>query len=156
MKVSIEPVALEPLLRDCIAMLQPQAQAARVTLQAMPVPPGCSVRADPTRLRQVLINLVGNAIKYNRPGGEVRVDCSRTGPQVHVAVVDTGVGIASADLPRLFQPFERLSHGRSTIEGTGVGLAVTRGLVDLMHGSIAVDSTPGVGSTFRVVLPSTS
>jgi signal transduction histidine kinase len=115
------------------------------------------VRADHLRLRQVLVNLLSNAIKYNRRGGEVRLEAHHEeGRMAVLRVVDTGVGIAPAHLPSLFEPFNRLGQRRSAIEGTGIGLAITRGLVTLMHGRIDVNSVLDKGSTFSVTLPDAS
>ena len=110
------------------------------------------VLADRQRLLQVLLNLLSNAVKYNHPGGTVRVSVSATADQVRVAVVDTGVGIAPEHLGRLFEPFDRLGAEHSGIEGTGVGLTLTRNLVERMGGSIEVASAVGTGSVFVIRL----
>jgi CheY-like chemotaxis protein len=113
------------------------------------------VQADAQRLKQVLINLLVNAIKYNREGGEVRLDVRPEGDdRVRIAVADTGFGIDAALLPRLFTPFERLGAERLGIEGTGLGLALSRELVEAMGGTIGVETVPGAGSTFWVDLSS--
>ena len=151
--VDIVDVALAPLLRECLAMLQPRADAAGLTMTLEPLDDSLRVRADPMRLRQVLLNLLSNAVKYNRSGGSVTLSTDVQTGRVVVHVADTGVGIAAADLPNLFEPFNRLSHQHSTIEGTGIGLAVTRSLVELMVGHLSVRSRVGHGSTFSVVLP---
>jgi hypothetical protein len=127
-----------------------------VQLHPLSVDPGLKVVADGTRLRQVLINLLSNAVKYNRRGGSVQLSVQAASGRVTLQVVDTGVGIAKADLSRLFEPFNRLAHRQSRIEGTGIGLAVTKRLVELMGGHIDVHSTAGVGSTFSVTLPAAS
>jgi signal transduction histidine kinase len=101
----------------------------------------------------VLLNLLSNAVKYNRSGGSVTVSTQVQTGRVIVQVADTGVGIAAAELPSLFEPFNRLSHQHSTVEGTGIGLAVTRSLVELMFGHLSVRSRVGHGSTFSVALP---
>ncbi len=159
--VDLVDVALLPLARECASMLAPMAQAAGVQLQCE-INESLQVRADPTRLKQVLLNLLSNAIKYNQRGGEVRMlatisppDPASTDrhPQVQLDVFDTGVGMTPAHLENLFEPFNRLGQRRSGIEGTGIGLAITRALVTLMHGRIEVRSTPGLGSTFSVTLP---
>jgi signal transduction histidine kinase len=111
------------------------------------------VRADPTRLKQVVLNLVGNAIKYNRPGGQVRLEALRKRHEMQLNVVDNGVGIAKDHMTNLFDPFNRLGQRRSGIEGTGIGLAITRGLVTLMNGRMEAQSELGTGSTFSVLLP---
>ena len=155
-QLAIEPadVPLASLLRECVAMLQHAAQAAGVNVHWGLVDEPLLVRADPTRLRQVVLNLLSNAIKYNRRGGEVRLEARRDeGRMAVLRVVDNGLGIAPAHLPSLFEPFNRLGQRRSGIEGTGIGLAITRGLVTLMHGRIDVNSVHDKGSTFSVLLP---
>ena len=114
---------------------------------------GTDVLADQQRLTQVIINLVSNAIKYNRSGGEVRVEVAGAGRRrVRIVVTDTGSGIAPDLLPRLFTPFERLGAAATGIEGTGLGLALSRRLIESMGGTVGVESTVGVGSTFWVEL----
>ncbi|MDY0014116.1 MAG: response regulator [Rhodocyclaceae bacterium] len=112
------------------------------------------VRADPLRLTQVLVNLLSNAIKYNRPGGSVTLAVGPGTPgHCRISVADTGIGIAPEDLPRLFQPFSRLVQHEEEIEGTGLGLALSQRLVELMGGQLGVQSEPEVGSTFWLELP---
>ncbi len=146
-------VQLPALLAECMDMLHPLADAASVRLLPIEARPSLTVYADATRLRQVVLNLVCNAIKYNRPEGTVRVLAESRTDGVRVQVIDTGVGISQAQLPTLGEPFNRLDHRHSTIEGTGIGLAVTRGLIQLMSGRLDVESTLGEGSTFSVFLP---
>ena len=159
-QLQVDPVAVValPLAQDCIALLGPQAQRAQVGLEALEIPerpdaPAARALADPTRLRQILLNLLSNAIKYNRPGGRVLVTVASTGAWVRLAVLDTGMGITQTDQPLLFEPFNRLGAARSGIEGTGIGLAITRALVQVMGGRIEVRSQPGSGSEFTVFLP---
>ena len=151
--IELADVALAPLLREGVEMLRPKADAAGVAMSLLPMDESLKVRADPKRLKQVLLNLLSNAVKYNRRGGKVILSAEVQTGRIAVHVADTGVGIASADLQSLFEPFNRLSHQHSTIEGTGIGLAVTRSLVDLMMGHLAVRSRLGHGSTFSVMLP---
>ena len=146
-------VPLPALMAECLDMLHPLAEAASVRLLPIEAPASLTVHADATRLRQVVLNLVCNAIKYNRPQGTVQVRAHPVADGVQVQVVDTGVGIAKAQLPALGEPFNRLDHRHSVIEGTGIGLAVTRGLIQLMAGRLDVESTLGTGSTFNVFLP---
>ena len=112
------------------------------------------VTADRRRLRQVLLNIMSNAIKYNRPGGSVDITCGTLGSEMlGIAITDTGTGIAAADLARVFSPFDRLGRESSGIEGTGIGLAIAQRLVRTMGGRLDVSSTVGTGSTFTVTLP---
>jgi PAS domain S-box-containing protein len=147
-----EPVALAPLVEECFALLQAQAAAAQVRHASL-IGGGSRVLADRTRLKQVLLNLLSNALKYNRAGGRITVGARADGAMVVVEVADSGVGIAPEHLARLFEPFQRGAHQSGPIEGTGIGLAVSKSLVELMGGSIGVQSTPGQGSTFAVRLP---
>jgi CheY-like chemotaxis protein len=111
------------------------------------------VQADRTRLKQVLINLLSNAIKYNRTGGTVTVACSATDAEhIRLTVTDTGAGLAPSQLAQLFQSFNRLGQETGGEEGTGIGLVVSKRLVELMHGVIGVESTVGVGSVFWIEL----
>jgi PAS domain S-box-containing protein len=152
-EVEIVPVKLAPLIDECRSLLLPLAQSHAVTLQ--PVESSAEaddVMADGMRLRQVLLNLLGNAIKFNRPGGRVEVAIQRQGEALRIAVRDTGHGIPATQLERLFQPFERLDAGRRGIEGSGIGLALSQRLVWAMGGHIGVHSEPGVGSNFWLEL----
>jgi PAS domain S-box-containing protein len=152
LKLAIEPVPLAPLVEECFALLQAQAAAAPVSLVSAPL--GTLVVAtDRTRLKQVLLNLLSNAVKYNRPGGAVTLRARSEGAHVRVEVSDTGLGIAPEHLSRLFEPFQRGAQQQSSIEGTGIGLAVCKSLVEVMGGRIEVQSAPGKGSLFAVELP---
>lgn len=152
--LSIEPVELHPLVDECQSLIGPLAEERGISL-AMPVLPRLFARADRVRLKQVLINLLSNAIKYNRPGGGVRLYVQRAVPGeiLRIAVADTGLGIAPERLGELFQPFSRLDAERGEVEGTGIGLTITRRLVEMMGGSVGVESKVGAGSTFWVDLP---
>jgi CheY-like chemotaxis protein/anti-sigma regulatory factor (Ser/Thr protein kinase) len=113
--------------------------------------------ADRTRLKQVLLNLLSNAIKYNRDAGAVVLDCVQLAPgRMRISVQDTGMGLRADQLESLFQPFNRLGQEAGAQEGTGIGLVVTRRLVELMGGSISVSSSPGVGSVFAIELGTTA
>lgn len=150
--VDAASVPLATLADECLALVRPLALPRQVTLHAAAMG-DLAVTADPTRLRQVLLNLLGNAVKYNRHGGEVRLAARRQGDEVLLTVQDTGPGIAAQDLSRLFQPFERLGAERSGIEGAGIGLALSQRLVHAMGGRIGVNSEPSLGSSFWVALP---
>jgi PAS domain S-box-containing protein len=151
--VSVEPVTLQPLIADCLDLVRPPAQARGLMVSA---PRSGDVRralADRTRLKQVLLNLLSNAVKYNREGGQLAVRLEDDTTHWRLCVDDTGPGLDAEQRARLFVPFERLDADRSAIEGTGIGLALSRRLVELMHGTIGVDSEPGRGSCFWVRLP---
>ena len=151
--MSIEAVSMREVVGAVVALIGPQAAEFGVRLYFPP--PGFNVysKADRHRLKQVLLNLLSNAIKYNRRGGSVEVGLEKTETTVRVLVKDTGPGMTTAELDRLFLPFERLEAAKSGVEGTGLGLALSRSIVEAMGGTITVDSTPGSGSTFTVLLP---
>ncbi len=154
MALRLDTVALRAVAEDALAMLHDSADKAQLTLTLASGSEDAHARADRTRLRQVLLNLLSNAIKYNRPGGTVEVRVLRVDAhEVRLTVRDTGVGIAEAELPRLFEPFYRGPQAGSAVEGAGIGLSVTQALVGLMGGRIDVTSTPGEGSCFSVTLP---
>jgi PAS domain S-box-containing protein len=151
--VSVEPVALQPLIADCLDLVRPLAQARGLMVSAPRSGDPRRVLADRTRLKQVLLNLLSNAVKYNRQGGQLAVRLADDGTHWRLHVDDTGPGLDAEQRARLFVPFERLDADRSAVEGTGIGLALSRRLVELMHGSIDVESEPGRGSSFWVRLP---
>jgi signal transduction histidine kinase/ActR/RegA family two-component response regulator len=155
LKVSLEPVCVPELLGEAMSMIAPLADARSVTLrQDGTCDEHDHVRADRQRLKQVMLNLLANAVKYNRPGGDVCVRCVDVeGVTLSISVVDSGIGIAEHDIDRLFRPFERLHHDDPAIEGTGLGLALTKRLVEAMEGEIHVASQIGRGSVFSVLLP---
>jgi PAS domain S-box-containing protein len=154
MSLSSEPVEVSEVLRETIELVGPLAAGREVRLIT---PAGCDhyVLADRQRLKQVLINLVSNSIKYNRPGGLVTLTCDVEGHRVRISVIDTGIGIPAERLAELFTPFERLGAERSDIEGTGLGLAVSKGLVEAMEGAMGVESGIGQGTTFWIEFPLT-
>ncbi len=157
LSLSMEPVALAEVLRDCEAMVEPEAQKHGISVAFAPFEAGCSVDADPTRVKQVIINLLSNAIKYNKPGGAVCVTCAPSPPgSMRISVRDTGEGLTPGQLAQLFQPFNRLGQKVPGDEGTGIGLVVCKRLVDAMNGRIGVDSTVGQGSVFWVELKLTT
>lgn len=155
LNVTLEDVAAEPVVNQVFAMLQPLAQAHGVELHLGQATAPCTLplRADTKRLIQVLTNLVSNAIKYNRSGGQVRVSVSSADQGlVAIAVEDNGPGIPTESLDKIFEPFERLHHSSGTVEGVGLGLSICKELVSLMGGTLSVSSVVGQGSCFTVTL----
>ncbi len=166
LKLSVEAVALAEVTRECTSLVSQMARERHVLCedhcQADANHPGSYVLADRQRIRQVLLNLLSNAIKYNRPGGRVTLDCHLLPPaddphgaptRLRLEVRDTGLGLSEQEITRLFTPFERLKAERTTVEGTGLGLALSKGLVQAMGGTIGVRSRLDEGSTFWIDLP---
>jgi CheY-like chemotaxis protein len=153
LSLSVEPVAISPLLAEATELIRPLAEGRRVTLHPPRIAPGTGyLRADAQRLKQVVINLLSNAVKYNREGGEVRVSVETVeSDRVQIAVTDTGPGIDPNSLDKLFTPFERLNAG-ADVQGTGLGLALSRSLAEAMGGTLTVTSAVGEGSTFTIEL----
>ncbi|MDB5936998.1 MAG: Histidine kinase, partial [Massilia sp.] len=155
--ISSEPMCMASVLQDCRGLIGPQANKRDIALIFPDFDSPCYIHADLTRVKQVMINLLSNAVKYNRPGGSVTVRYAPVGNQrVRVYVKDTGAGLAPEQIAQLFQPFNRLGQEDSTEEGTGIGLVVTKQLVELMGGQIGVDSARGVGTEFWVEFDSAS
>jgi signal transduction histidine kinase len=155
MTMTLEPVLLSDLLGETIAMIRPLGVAGEIDFPET-LPDGCDVYvlADRRRLRQVFVNLLANAVKYNVRGGSVWVRCTAAGERrLRIVIADSGIGIAEKDLERLFVPFERLRAEATAVEGTGLGLALSKGLVEMMGGEIAATSVVGRGSTFSIDLP---
>lgn len=154
-QLSLEPVEVRSLIGECMALIQPLAVEHRIELK-LDILGGCIVQADRLRLRQVLLNLLSNAVKYNREQGSVEIVCRpQAEGKVRIAVHDSGRGIADDALPRLFKPFERIESAYDGIEGAGIGLALSKRLVEAMDGCIGVESVVGVGSVFWVELAAT-
>ena len=151
--LSHEPVSLAEVLLECRAMIEPQAQKRGIGITFPRFERPCFVSTDRTRVKQVLINLLSNAIKYNKPEGSVVVEYGMLPPNsIRIGIRDSGAGLPAEQLGQLFQPFNRLGREATAEEGTGIGLMVTKRLVELMGGTIGVDSTVGVGSVFWVEL----
>lgn len=147
--LSLEAVSLTELMAECRAMVEPQAHTRGIVMSFPRFEQPCFVSADRMRLKQVLINLLFNAIKYNKTDGAVVVEYVLRPPNsIRICIRDTGAGLAAEQVAQLFQPFNRLGQETGTEEGTGIGLVVTKRLVELMDGLIGVNSTIGVGSEF--------
>ena len=151
--LSLEALELADVVDECRALILPLADARRLTL-AVALPASATLRGDRVRLKQSLLNLLSNAVKYNREGGEIRLAATPAGAgRLRVTVSDSGHGIAPERMHELFQPFSRLGAEQGSIEGTGIGLNITRRLVELMGGKVGAESTPNLGSEFWIELP---
>ena len=151
--LSGESVSLEEVMLECRAMMEPQAHQRGISMTFPQFDNPCFVSSDRTRLKQILINLLSNAIKYNQVQGTVVVDYTAIAPdRIRINIKDTGAGLRPEKLAQLFQPFNRLGQEAGGEEGTGIGLVVTKRLVELMGGAIGVDSTVGAGSVFWIEL----
>ncbi len=151
--LSRESVSLIDVMLECQAMIEPQARKRDIHINFLPFDASWFANADRTRVKQVMINLLSNAIKYNREHGTVEVACTLSSPErIRISVKDSGKGLSSEKLAQLFQPFNRLGQETGAEEGTGIGLVVTRQLVELMGGKIGVKSTVDVGSEFWIEL----
>ena len=149
LSLSLEPMPLDDVMLESQAMIEPQAQKNGIHMSFPHLEIPYFVNADRTRVKQVLINLLSNAIKYNRARGTVEVTCgASSAKRIRISVHDTGEGLSPEKLAQLFQPFNRLGQEASSEEGTGIGLVVSKQLVELMGGEIGVESTVGVGSMF--------
>ncbi|MFL6696184.1 MAG: ATP-binding protein, partial [Vitreoscilla sp.] len=151
--VAIERLPLGEVLDDCIRLMAPIATQHRIDLQA-PAQVTLNVMADRVRLKQVLLNLLSNAIKYSPEQSHVDIRCEQVGGKVRISITDHGAGMTDEQVAALYQPFNRLGRERTSAEGSGIGLVVTRSLVELMEGQMGVGSRPGVGSTFWLALRS--
>jgi len=155
LELKLEAVFICEATHECIDLLRPLAEKREIRIHL----PTCdqseriSVQADKKRLSQIMLNLLSNAIKYNREGGEIFIDWQADGEKMRVTVRDTGNGIAPENIDRLFRPFERLEGAYNGIEGSGIGLALVKRLIEAMAGQVGVDSQPGVGSCFWFEVP---
>jgi PAS domain S-box-containing protein len=154
LSLSIEPVALQEVVAECQDLIRPAAAQHRIVLDLQSTLDSQVVMADRQRLKQVLLNLLSNAVKFNTESGRVTLACEpRPQDRLRISVTDTGAGISPENLPKLFTAFERLNAGQTGIEGTGLGLVLSKTLMEGMGGRIGVESTPGRGSTFWLELP---
>ena len=151
--LNLEVVGCRDLLAECVDLARPIANNFEVSLIFDPTNgDDLSVLADRTHIKGVILNLLSNACKYNRQGGEVEIDYVRTGDRIRTRVRDNGPGLSGEQIAMIFEPFNRLGQETSRIEGTGIGLAISKELTEAMDGALGVDSSPGAGSTFWIEL----
>jgi PAS domain S-box-containing protein len=150
----LEVVNIAEVVQECEELMRPLAQERQIVIDHQSVNPHLSAYADQTRVKQIIINLFSNAIKYGEKGSVVRVTCGqqRVG-FVHLAVIDAGPGLSESEMKLLFMPFQRLNKTAATVSGTGIGLAMCKRLTELMHGTIGVESNVGQGCAFWIELP---
>jgi signal transduction histidine kinase len=149
-----EPMSVGDVIEECLTMMEPQAQMHEIQLTFLRPESPIHVNADRKRVKQVIINLLSNAIKYGKVGGAVMIEFAKTaGNGIRINIRDNGVGMAPEQLEHLFQVFNRVGKDRGAEEGAGIGLVITKQLVELMGGSVGAASRVGVGSEFWVELP---
>jgi signal transduction histidine kinase len=148
-----EPIHLGGLVRECMEIIRPQAEVEGIVLETGTDPPLAPVQGDRNRLKQVLLNLLTNSVKYNIHGGHVRIDLRSEGPDVIIDVSDTGRGISAESVPHIFERFYRVPDPEGHIGGTGLGLVIAKRIVDGLQGTLSVASDVGVGTTFSIRLP---
>lgn len=149
-----EPFDLAELIRNCVPAIWPRADTAEVAVNLAHLPATCAIDGDVRRLRQVIINLVSNAVKFTPAGGEVAIRLDMGRDWIVIAIADNGIGIAESDISRAMQPFQQLERAvNKRVDGTGLGLPLAKDLVELHGGRLQLESTPDVGTTAHVHLP---
>ena len=151
-RIAYQPVDMGFVVRDVVQLMQPRAAECDLTLTGCILEDVPRVKGDPARLKQILLNLIGNAIKYNRPGGRVQVNVDRRNDHVLVQVQDTGKGISPESLPHVFDKFYRVPDAEGWAQGTGLGLSIVKQLVEVHGGKIEIESQVGVGTTVSILL----
>lgn len=153
LSMSLEPLSFAEVMLECRTMMEPQAQKRSIHMEFPQFENPCFVMGDRVRMKQIMVNLLSNAIKYNSQGGTVEVTYAvTTAERIRVSIRDTGAGLSPEKIGQLFQPFNRLGQEAGGVEGTGIGLVMTRRLIELMGGVIGVESTVGSGSVFWIEL----
>ncbi len=152
-QLDLKPSEMREIVEDAVEYLKRQAKDTGIALEWAPPPAPIPLRADPIRLGQVLLNLVGNALKFTGPGGKITVTLKASDGKVRVEIRDTGIGISRSHLSRLFDKFYQVSPKRSGRQGVGLGLAICKALIEAHGGQIGVRSRPGRGSTFWFCVP---
>ncbi|MEA3210295.1 MAG: hypothetical protein QOE70_3352 [Chthoniobacter sp.] len=148
-----EPVSVRETLEETLSLVKPLAAERRVRLQPLAGDPDCEILSSARRFKQVILNLLSNAVKFNREGGAVAVSCEKIKDCLRIKIADTGRGMSAENVAKLFVPFERLDVSDTVIEGAGLGLSLSKHLIEAMGGRIGVESTRGQGTTFWVELP---
>lgn len=155
--IALEPVSLKEIMLECETMIEPLAKQRKINMEFSQCTFSCVVCIDLNRTKQCMLNLLSNAIKYTDQGGSVFVQCTQTIPNfVRISVRDTGMGLTPKQIEQLFQPFNRLGRESGSVPGTGIGLVVTKRLIEQMSGAVGVESILGEGSTFWMDLPLTA
>ena len=152
LRIELSEVNLLPLIDECKTILSPDMLATGVTVQWPVQQQALPVVADPVRLKQVLLNLISNALKYNKPDGCVQIAIEPDGQNTRIRVIDQGLGMSPEQLSHLYEPFNRLGREKSVYAGTGIGLLITKNLLELMGSELQVESAEGMGSTFAFTL----
>ncbi|MDH5369347.1 MAG: PAS domain S-box protein, partial [Gammaproteobacteria bacterium] len=155
--LSLEPVIFNALILECISLIEPIANQNNIQIHNLLNPEKIVLRTDKTRVKQVILNLLSNAVKYNRRGGQVNISVNLSNNNLYrISITDTGTGIKEKNITKLFESFNRLDAENTDIEGTGIGLVITKHLVELMNGRLGVETEYGAGSTFWIELPKES
>ena len=153
LNLRLEPVAIDEVVEDTLRLIRQRAEKAGLKIRVH-LPRAPDITADFRALKQILLNLLTNAVKFTPRGGSITISAIVTEDNVHISVADTGIGIAEKDLDRLARPFEQIENQFSkTREGTGLGLALTKSLIEMHHGRFEIDSVLGHGTTAQVILP---
>ena len=148
-----EPVHLGGLIGECVEIVRPQAEEEQIPIETDVDPSVSTVPGDRDHLKQVILNLLTNAIKYNKPGGRIRIQLRREGDQVLASVSDSGKGIPAESLPHIFERFYRVPDQESRVGGTGLGLAISKRITEAHQGTLSVESLPGQGTTLPSPCP---
>lgn len=152
-KLNIQSIVLTDLMDECYELVNPLANEKQIELNLLKNQCECFVKADYTRLKQILLNLLSNAIKYTAESGHVEVTCQSNENNIQVSISDNGSGISKENQEKLFEPFNRLGKEGGNIQGTGIGLVITKKLIDMMGGNLELESDINRGSTFTLILP---